>query len=64
MKEAKHVDPEELRPFIGKWVALDQSGKQERVVGSGDDAVKAVKAAESAGYPDACLMFVPRLPIM
>jgi hypothetical protein len=60
MKQAEHVDPEELRPFMGQWVALDQSGEQERVVGNGTTAAEAVNAAKSSGHIDACLMFVPR----
>lgn len=62
MKQAKHIEPEKLRPYIGQWVALDCSGKKERIVGNGADAVKAMKSATDAGYPDAVLFFVPRLP--
>jgi len=64
MKQSEHVEPEELRPYIGKWVALDCSGKKERIVGNGVDAVEAMKLATKAGCPDATLFFVPRLPML
>lgn len=64
MKQAKHIEPEKLRPHIGQWVALDCSGKKERLVGSGADAVEVVKRATDAGYPNAVLFFVPRLPML
>jgi hypothetical protein len=63
MKQPEHVDPEELRPFIGQWVALDMSEPKERIVGNGINAVEAMKKATDAGYPDACLLMVPRGPM-
>lgn len=59
MKQAKHIDPEELRPYIGKWVSLDQSGDQERIVASGENAKECADAADRAGHRYATLMFVP-----
>lgn len=64
MKEAKHIDPDDLVPFMGQWVALDQSGEQERVVGNGASAKEATDAARTSGHKDACLMFVPRGPVV
>ena len=60
MKQPIHVDPEKLRPYMGQWVALDMSGTHEKIVGHGADAVKAVESAKAAGYPNVCLLFVPR----
>lgn len=64
MKQAKHVDPEALRPFMGQWVALDQSGEHEKIVGTGASAKDAIESARAAGHRDPCLMFVPRGPVV
>jgi len=47
---------EELKKYENKWVAISETEGVEIVVGSGDDAVEATRAAEANGFPDAVLM--------
>ena len=49
----------QLEEHEDEWVAfVDQDGA-ETVVGSGKDAVEAIKDAEKRGFPNAVLMKVP-----
>ncbi len=60
------IDEKELA-FLGQleqheneWVAFIEKDGAEIVVGSGKDAVEAIRDAEKRGFPDAVLMKVPR----
>lgn len=60
MDELSELEPEELRPYENKWIAIDRSGEKERIVGSGDTLLKAKRDAESNGYSNPVFMKVPR----
>jgi hypothetical protein len=49
---------EELKKYENKWVAVRESDGREMVVGSGDDAVQAMREAEANGFGDAFLMHI------
>jgi hypothetical protein len=46
---------QQLKEYVGRWVALAGSGDEMTVVGSGDDAVEASEQAEERGYKDTTL---------
>lgn len=48
----------ELRKYENKWVAIHETTEGEVVVGSGEDAVEAMREAEDNGFPEAALMKV------
>lgn len=47
---------EELKKYENKWVAIYERDAREVIVGSGDDAVEAMRQAEANGFADAVLM--------
>ena len=49
---------EELRKYENRWVAIVESGDQEIIVGSGEDATQAKEAAQSKGFKDTVLFRV------
>lgn len=49
----------ELEKHENKWIAFIELNGAETVVGSGDDAVEAMREAEKRGFADAVLMKVP-----
>ncbi|OLD28028.1 MAG: hypothetical protein AUJ04_02490 [Acidobacteria bacterium 13_1_40CM_3_55_6] len=49
----------QLEEHENEWVAFIEEDGAETVVGSGKDAVEAIKDAEKRGFPDAILMKVP-----
>jgi hypothetical protein len=49
---------EELKKYENKWVAIYERDAGEVIVGSGDDAVEAMRQAEASGFSDAVLMKV------
>jgi len=51
---------EELRKYENKWVAIHETDDGEIIVGSGDDAVIAMREAEANGFHNAYLMHVNR----
>ncbi|HMF58668.1 MAG TPA: DUF5678 domain-containing protein [Pyrinomonadaceae bacterium] len=51
----------ELAKYEGKWVAIVNYGSDDEiVVGSGDDAIEAMREAEEKGFPDAALLKLHR----
>ena len=48
----------QLEEHENEWVAFIEEDGAETVVGSGKDAVEAIKDAEKRGFPDAVLMKV------
>ena len=50
----------QLEEHEDEWVAFVEDHGAEVVVGSGKDAVEAIRDAENRGFPDAVLMKVPR----
>ncbi|OLE51528.1 MAG: hypothetical protein AUG51_22355 [Acidobacteria bacterium 13_1_20CM_3_53_8] len=50
----------ELAKYEDKWVAIANNGGEETIVGSGDDAVEAMREAEEKGFPDAALLKLRR----
>jgi hypothetical protein len=49
----------QLEDHENEWVAFIEDHGAEIVVGSGKDAVEAIREAETRGFPDAVLMKVP-----
>jgi len=49
---------EELKHYEGQWVSILETETGRSVVGSGNDAVEAKRAAEEAGYEDVILLKV------
>lgn len=49
----------QLEQHENEWVAFVEQDGAEIVVGSGKDAVEAIRDAETNGFPDAVLMKVP-----
>jgi alkanesulfonate monooxygenase SsuD/methylene tetrahydromethanopterin reductase-like flavin-dependent oxidoreductase (luciferase family) len=49
----------QLERHENEWVAFIEEDGAETVVGSGKDAVEAIREAEKRGFPDAVLMKVP-----
>jgi alpha-amylase/alpha-mannosidase (GH57 family) len=49
---------EELRKHENKWVAIYEAGDEERIVGTGADAVEATREAEAKGFKDYVLFYV------
>lgn len=49
----------ELEKHENQWIAFVESNGAERVVGSGKDAVEAMKKAREKGFPNAVLLRVP-----
>jgi uncharacterized protein DUF5678 len=49
----------ELEKHEDEWIAFVESHGAEIVVGSGKDAIEAMKEAEAKGFPDAVLLRVP-----
>ena len=49
----------QLEEHENEWVAFVEDHGAEIVVGSGKDAVEAIREAEARGFPDAVLMKVP-----
>jgi hypothetical protein len=50
---------EELRRYEHKWVAIRQLDGSETIVGSGLNAVEAIRDAEAKGFYDTVLFKVP-----
>lgn len=50
----------QLEEHENEWVAFVEDHGAEIVVGSGKDAVEAIRDAEKQGFPNAVLMKVPR----
>jgi hypothetical protein len=50
----------QLEEHENEWVAFIEDNGAEIVVGSGKDAVEAIREAEKRGFPDAVLMKVRR----
>ena len=50
----------QLEQHENEWVAFIEEDGAEVVVGSGKDAVEAIRDAEKQGFPNAVLMKVPR----
>ena len=50
----------ELEKYENKWVAIYQSGDDEMIVGSGNNATEAMSEAESKGFMDAVLLRLHR----
>jgi len=48
-----------VRDYEDKWIAIEDKGGVDVVVGSGNDAVEAAEAAEANGFPNAILFKVP-----
>jgi hypothetical protein len=49
----------QLEEHENEWVAFVEDHGAEIVVGSGKDAVEAIREAEKRGFPNAVLMKVP-----
>lgn len=49
---------EELGQYENRWVAIVETEEEQRIVGSGGDAVEAARNAEVNGYPEAFLFKV------
>jgi hypothetical protein len=49
---------EELRHYENSWVAIFESEDEEKVVGSGSDAVQATREAEANGFKEAIMFYV------
>ena len=49
----------QLEQHEDEWVAFIEKDGAEIVVGSGKDAVEAIRDAETQGFPNAVLMKVP-----
>jgi hypothetical protein len=49
---------EELRDYENKWIAIFESDDEEKVVGSGSDAIQASREAQEKGFEDAVLFYV------
>ena len=58
IEEKESAFLEELRKYENKWVAIHETSEGEMVVGSGDDAVQAMREAEANGFRDAFLMHI------